>query len=91
MQPFFSGFVVYNVRMHTLTHREIIDSFGPIRQLAKKMGLDYEMVRAWRNRNMIPGPYWALLVDTFREQRIYLTFEQLAAGADVRIKKPAAA
>ncbi len=77
--------------MHDNSHTALINSFGSISELSQATGVTYETVRAWRNRNRIPGEYWSLLIEVYRSQRVYLTLEMLADGSDIRHKKPAAA
>jgi len=60
------------------THREIVRTVG-YRALAADIDLASRAVRAWGDRDSIPGAYWRLF-----HERGWATLDELASAADYR-------
>lgn len=68
----------------------IIEAFGGIRPMAKKMGVAVTTVQGWKKRNVIPGTRIEQLLAAAAEHDIDLVAIGVSSNFDVDVKKPAA-
>ena len=60
------------------TARDILDMWPTRADVARDIGYPYVTVRAWGNRDSIPGAADVPLVDVAKRRGLFLTFEMLA-------------
>ena len=82
------GQLSYTERMTktiTISHRDAIEMFGSIKNLADQFfgdyELDYHQIWKWHNRNRIPVEYWEEVVEIANRLDIPLTTKILASAS----------
>lgn len=64
-----------------MNFRTIIDRWPSIDQMAADLSVKPDTVRKWRERDSVPGEYWAAIVRAARDRRLAVRLEDLAAAA----------
>ena len=59
------------------SYRDIIDAWPSRRALAEDLGVDYETVKKWRQRDSIPAAHWPALVKAARRRKVRVTLTLL--------------
>ena len=69
--------------------KNIVDRFPDRYAIALDLGVEEITVRQWGNRNSIPSPYWARLVELAPAHGVSLSLSELAEIAESPSETPA--
>lgn len=68
------------------THSDILKLFPSRAVVSRGLGVNYDQVRKWDERGVIPSPYWNGLINLAAENLIYISLQLLADCVDISKK-----